>query len=71
MDFFPRKCKGSTSEDNSANTSGTQQMQVQKLRMIKALRSEAQHWREEPAIKYELWLERKPVGKSVLLQTEV
>lgn len=47
MDFLPRKCKGSTSKDNSANSWGTLQTQVQKPRMIKALRCEAQHRREE------------------------
>lgn len=64
MDFFPRKCKGSTSKDNSANSWGTLQIQVQKPRMIKALRSEAEHWREELGIKYEICIERKPVGKK-------
>lgn len=81
MDFFHGGCKGSTSKYNSANSWGTQQTQVQKPRMIKALRSEAQHWKEEPGIKYEMCIERKPVEKKAvslqivtkvsLLQTEV
>lgn len=62
MDFLPSKRKVSTSKDNSANSWGTLQNTSSKA-MIKALTSEAQHWRGGPGIKYEMCLERKPDGK--------